>query len=124
MRPARPRRAVARLAATGWTVPGRRQVSAKHYGKRDAAVDAELDRLALIRYAPLELVRETLPPEEYDALFRGAICVQPYRRGGFRRPDPRRAPPPPPTRLPRALSFFTITPPARPLTAISGGGAR
>lgn len=74
---------VARLAATGSTLPVRLQVSPKHYGKRDAAVDAELDRLARIRYAPLELVRETLAPEEYDALFRGAICVQPYRREDF-----------------------------------------
>jgi glycosyltransferase involved in cell wall biosynthesis len=74
---------VARLAETGSTLPVRLQVSTKHYGKRDAAVDAELDRLARIRYAPLEIVRETLAPEEYDSLFRGAICIQPYRREDF-----------------------------------------
>lgn len=74
---------VDRLAQTGSTLPVRLQVSTKHYGKRDAAVETELDRLARIRYAPLEVVPETLPPEEYDALFRGAICVQPYRREDF-----------------------------------------
>ncbi len=74
---------VARLAAIGSTLPVRLQVSPKHYGKRDGDVEAELDRLARIRYAPLELVRETLAPEEYDALFHGAICVQPYRREDF-----------------------------------------
>lgn len=74
---------VARLAQTGSTLPICLQVSPKHYGKRDAAVEAELERLARIRYAPLEVVRETLEPLEYDALFRGAICVQPYRREDF-----------------------------------------
>jgi glycosyltransferase involved in cell wall biosynthesis len=74
---------VARLALTGSTLPVRLQVSPRHYGKRDAAVEAELERLARTRYAPLEEVRETLEPEKYDALFRGAICVQPYRREDF-----------------------------------------
>lgn len=74
---------VARLAEAGATLPVRLQASPRHYGKRDAAVVAELERLARIRYAPLELVRETLSPEAYDALFRDAICVQPYRREDF-----------------------------------------
>lgn len=74
---------VARLAETGATLPVRLQASPRHYGKRDVAVAAELERLARIRYAPLELIRETLSPEGYDALFRGAICVQPYDRREF-----------------------------------------
>lgn len=74
---------VALLAETGSTLPVRLQISPRHYGKRDAAVRAELARLARIRYGALEPVRETLEPAAYDALFRGAICLQPYRRDDF-----------------------------------------
>jgi glycosyltransferase involved in cell wall biosynthesis len=74
---------VERLAATGSTLPVRLQASPKHYGKRDAAVEAEIDRLTRVRYAPLEVIRETLSPEDYDALFHGGICIQPYRPDEF-----------------------------------------
>ena len=74
---------VERLASTGPALPVRLQASPKHYDKPDAAVGAEIDRLKRVRYAPLEVVWETLSPEEYDGLFRGGICIQPYRRDDF-----------------------------------------
>lgn len=74
---------VERLAATGSTVPVLLQASPKHYGKRDRAIQAELERLSRVRYDPLVVVRETLEPQAYDALFRGGICLQPYRRDDF-----------------------------------------
>jgi len=45
---------------------------------------ANVTRLRLTGYAPLELAAETLSPEDYAALFPGSICLQLYDRADFR----------------------------------------
>jgi glycosyltransferase involved in cell wall biosynthesis len=54
------------------------QTSAEHYGKQDAAIQREIMRLDAIDYEPLIRQRDTLTAEAYHALYRGAICLQPY----------------------------------------------
>ncbi len=74
---------VARLAGTGRDLPVVVQASAEHYDKRDARTRSDIARLAALRYPPLDLRRETLDPAAYTALFRGAVCLQPYSRADF-----------------------------------------
>lgn len=75
---------VERLCATGETLPMTVQVSAEHYGKYEDRTLADIRRLERTGYPALTLVRETLRPEEYAALYRGAICIQPYDPLEFR----------------------------------------
>jgi len=71
------------LNERGMNFPVTVQVSAEHYGKYDRATKEQLRRLERIGYPLLHLVRETLAPDEYGNLFRGAICLQPYDREEF-----------------------------------------
>ena len=74
---------VAFLADTGSDVPVVMQASADHYDRFDPETKAALSRLHSVRYPSLRVVRETMEPPAYSDLFRGAICLQPYRRGDF-----------------------------------------
>jgi glycosyltransferase involved in cell wall biosynthesis len=71
------------LARKRQTLPVTIQVSADHYAKYDSATRTDIARLQALDYAPLRLVRETLSPGDYAALFPGSICLQPYRRDDF-----------------------------------------
>ena len=71
------------LAAKGETIPIAIQVSADHYGKYDDATRHDLARLRSIDYPPLELIAQTLSPDDYAAMFAGGICVQLYDRADF-----------------------------------------
>ncbi len=71
------------MKARGMTLPITIQTSAEAQHARDAEVAALLDRLARSGYPGLELRAEPLAPDEYRALFRGAIVVQPYRAADF-----------------------------------------
>ena len=74
---------VAFLAETGSDIPVVVQASADHYDRFDPETKADLIRLQSTRYHALRVVWETLEPPAYSDLFRGAICLQPYRRGDF-----------------------------------------
>ena len=74
---------VAFLADTGSDVPVVIQASPDHYDRYDPEAKAALSRLRSVRYPFLRVVRETLEPSAYSDLFRGAICLQPYRRWDF-----------------------------------------
>jgi glycosyltransferase involved in cell wall biosynthesis len=74
---------VEKLKAAGETVPFVIQTSGAHYGKVEPAVREQLARLEAIGYAGLRTVPETLSEEAYAALYRGAICIQPYDREKF-----------------------------------------
>jgi hypothetical protein len=71
------------LAKTGSRIPVSLQTSAQHYDKVDAATAASLERLEAIRYPFLTRHAQSLSAEDYNALFRGAICLQLYSRGDF-----------------------------------------
>jgi len=68
------------LAAIGATLPIAVQVSGDHYDRHDPRTADDLRRLRAIRYPGLRLLSETLRRDEYAALFRGAIALQPYDR--------------------------------------------
>lgn len=74
---------VAYLHEQGSNVPVVMQISGEHYGKYDAATQANIQRLKAIAYPGLQLRSETLSPEEYAKLFAGAICVQLYNPSDF-----------------------------------------
>ncbi len=74
---------VARLAETGRNLPVVVQASPDHYDRYDQRTRADVARLEKIDYPRLEIRRDTLGPGEYAALFRGAICLQPYSRADF-----------------------------------------
>lgn len=71
------------LAKTQSDIPVCLQTSAQHYDKVDAATAASLERLEGIGYAHLVRHPESLAAAEYQALFRGAICLQLYSRSDF-----------------------------------------
>lgn len=71
------------LADTGSDLPVVMQASPDHYDRFDPETKAALSRLSSVRYPHLRVVRETLEPSAYSDLFRGAICLQPYRREDF-----------------------------------------
>jgi len=75
---------VERLAGQRSAMPVAIQISADHYGKYDNATLADIGRLERIGYPALTMLRATLEPDAYAALFRGAICLQPYDRDAFR----------------------------------------
>jgi glycosyltransferase involved in cell wall biosynthesis len=74
---------VSHLAGTGRDLPVVVQASPDHYGRYDTATAADLVRLQSIGYPALRVCRETLDSSEYIEGFRGAICLQPYRREDF-----------------------------------------
>jgi glycosyltransferase involved in cell wall biosynthesis len=75
---------VERLRETGEDLPVTVQVSAEHYGKYEDKTIADIKRLERSGYAALTLIRETLQPDQYAALYQGAICIQPYEPQEFR----------------------------------------
>jgi glycosyltransferase involved in cell wall biosynthesis len=74
---------VAHLAAGGRQIPVVVQGSADHYGRIDPETKADLALLRSVSYPALRVYGETLDPPSYLDLFRGAICLQPYRREDF-----------------------------------------
>lgn len=68
------------LQQAGSTIPFTIQISGDHHDRYDEQTRCDLDRLRSIRYPPLTLLPETLISDEYAAMFRGAICLQPYDR--------------------------------------------
>ncbi|MFA4945272.1 MAG: hypothetical protein WC789_11295 [Lentisphaeria bacterium] len=74
---------VAFLQRLGEAVPVLIQASPPHTGRHEPGVVAELARLAAIGYPHLVQLGQTLDAEEYRALFRGAISLQPYDPAAF-----------------------------------------
>ncbi len=75
---------VALLAQSNERIPVTVQVSPEHFGKYDMGTIGDIERLRGIGYAHLDIVDQTLAPEQYAALFPGSICLQPYDRADFR----------------------------------------
>lgn len=71
------------LAVMGRDVPVAVQASADHYDRYDPETRADVARLEAARYPFLMVRRATLDPDDYAALFRGGICLQPYSRDDF-----------------------------------------
>ena len=67
----------------GLDIPISVQNSADHHGKYCAATKRDIKRLDNIHYPYLQLIRETLKPEEYARLFSGAISIQLYDASKF-----------------------------------------
>jgi glycosyltransferase involved in cell wall biosynthesis len=59
------------------------QCSATHRDKHSPEIQHHIDRLSQSGYAPLNLLRETLSPDRYRALFKGGISLQPYSAADF-----------------------------------------
>lgn len=74
---------VAHLQAGGLDIPVTLQVSAEHFGKHDAATQADIQRLRGLAYPHLRLLPETLDAAAYAGQFAGAICIQLYDRNDF-----------------------------------------
>jgi glycosyltransferase involved in cell wall biosynthesis len=74
---------VALLAARGADLPVVLQTSTDPNDRHDEPTRTALARVAAVRYPPLSLRPETLDAAAYAALFRGAICLQPYDRAHF-----------------------------------------
>lgn len=71
------------LAATGSQLPLVVQASGDHYGRYDEHTRADMQRLRHCRYAHLTVLTDTLDPQQYQGLFAGAICLQPYERDAY-----------------------------------------
>lgn len=69
---------VAHLRASGLAIPVTLQISAEHFGKYDAATQADIRRLQGLAYPHLKLLPETLDAAAYAAQFAGAVCIQLY----------------------------------------------
>jgi len=74
---------VAHLRASGLDIPVTLQISAEHFGKYDAATQADIRRLQGLAYSHLRLIPETLDAAAYAGQFAGAICIQLYDRNYF-----------------------------------------
>jgi len=74
---------VEHLAATGSTLPIVVQASGDHYGRYDERSRADLQRLRQCRYPHLTVLADTLDAQQYQDLFAGAICLQPYGRADY-----------------------------------------
>ena len=74
---------VAFLADAGRDLPVVVQGSPGHYDRVDPETKADLTRLQSLSRPGLRVCRDTLDPSSYRDLFRGAICLQPYRREDF-----------------------------------------
>jgi UDP:flavonoid glycosyltransferase YjiC (YdhE family) len=74
---------VALLAARGEQIPIAVQISPQHFGKYDVGTIDDINRLRRIGYPHLEIIDETLEPDDYQALFSGSLCLQPYERSEF-----------------------------------------
>jgi hypothetical protein len=71
------------LAGIGSDLPIAVQTSGDHYGRYDERTRADLQRLTSIRYAHLTVLNDTLDPTQYQGLFAGSICLQPYGRADY-----------------------------------------
>jgi len=74
---------VERLAATGSKLPIEVQASGDHYGRFDERTRADLQRLRQCRYPHLAVLADTLEAQQYQDLFAGAVCLQPYGRADY-----------------------------------------
>lgn len=74
---------VAHLSRLRLDLPVTIQTSPDHYDRYEPRIRADLERLRGIRYPSLRVCPETLDSEVYAELFRGGICLQPYRRDDF-----------------------------------------
>jgi glycosyltransferase involved in cell wall biosynthesis len=75
---------VERLHAERANLPVTVQASAEHYGKYEDRTLADIKRLEQTGYQALTVLRQTLRPQDYADMFRGAICIQPYEPAEFR----------------------------------------
>lgn len=71
------------MAAQGVAIPFSIQASPDHYEKHDVGIRDELDRLRKAAPRWLRTFPDTLGGEEYQAMFDGAIVLQPYAREDF-----------------------------------------
>jgi hypothetical protein len=74
---------VEHLAATNSSLPIVVQASGDHYGRYDERTRADLQRLQQCRYPYLTVLADTLDAQQYQDLFAGAICLQPYGRADY-----------------------------------------
>jgi len=74
---------VEHLQATGAGVPIVVQASGDHYGRFDERTRADLQRLRQCGYPHLTVLAETLDAQQYQGLFAGTICLQPYGRADY-----------------------------------------
>ena len=59
------------------------QASGDHYGRYDERTRADLARLRSCRYPHLTVLTDTLDARQYQDLFAGAVCLQPYGRADY-----------------------------------------
>ena len=59
------------------------QASADHYGRYDERTRADLQRLRRASYPHLTVLADTLGARQYQDLFAGSICLQPYGREDY-----------------------------------------
>jgi hypothetical protein len=74
---------VEHMAASGSALPIVVQASGDHYGRHDESTRADLLRLRGCRYPYLTVRADTLDATQYQQLFAGAICLQPYCRSDY-----------------------------------------
>lgn len=74
---------VGQMHRDGARIPVVLQTSPEQAGKYDAVIRADLKRLGEIGYPHLRIHGETLSPEQYADLFRGAVCLQLYDAAAF-----------------------------------------
>jgi len=74
---------IAHLSNFRLDLPVTIQTSPDHYGRHEPSIKADLERLRGIRYPSLRICPETLDSGAYADLFRGGICLQPYRQDDF-----------------------------------------
>ena len=74
---------VAHLQACGmqWPITVQTSTEARHRG--DPALQAQLSRLRGLGYSGLTMIDDAMSPEAYQALFSGALVLQPYRAQDF-----------------------------------------
>ena len=74
---------VEHLQATGSSLPIVVQTSGDHYGRFDERTRADRQRLRQCAYPHLTVLAETLDAQQYQGLFAGTICLQPYGRTDY-----------------------------------------
>jgi len=74
---------VEHLRATGSSIPVVVQASGDHYGRFEERTRADLQRLLQLGYAHLTVLAHTLDAQQYQGLFAGTICLQPYGREDY-----------------------------------------
>jgi hypothetical protein len=71
------------LHATGSDLPIVVQASGDHYGRFDERTRVDLQRLQRCAYPHLTVLSDTLDAQQYQGLFAGTICLQPYGRDDY-----------------------------------------